>query len=65
MKDVHEGDRTLTDGWPTEYWAYEPFKATRRNWTTRYSSAFRLGINACLMWVDDVDVAVAWTGLLC
>ena len=64
MKDVYEGDRTLTDGWPTEYWAIEPFKATQRNWMTRYSSAFRLGVNACLMWADNGDGAIAWTTLL-
>ena len=44
MKEVYEGDRTLIDGWPTEYWAIEPFRATQRDWTTRYSSAFRLGL---------------------
>ena len=25
MKEVYEGDRTLSDGWPTYYWAIEPF----------------------------------------
>jgi SAM-dependent methyltransferase len=43
MKEVYEGDRILIDGWPTEYWANEPFRATQRDWTTRYSAAFRLG----------------------
>ena len=42
MKEVYEGDRILIDGWPIEYWANEPFRATQRDWTTRYSSAFRL-----------------------
>ena len=41
MKEVYEGDRTLSDAWPTEYYAIEPFRATQRDWTTRYSSAFR------------------------
>ena len=47
MKEVYEGDRTLSDGRPIEYWAIEPFRATQRDWTIRYSSAFRLGLQAC------------------
>ena len=34
MREVYEGDRTLRDGWPTEYWAIEPFRATQRDWMT-------------------------------
>ena len=53
IKEVYEGDRSLTDRWPTEYYAIEPFRVTQRDWTTRYSSAFRLGLQACVLWVDN------------
>jgi len=54
MQEVHEGDRSLSDGWPTEYWALEPFRAKRRDWKTRYSSVFRLGVQACFVCADLV-----------
>jgi chemotaxis methyl-accepting protein methylase len=49
MKEVYEGDRTLSDAWPTYYWGIEPFRATQRDWATRYSSAFRLDLQACAL----------------
>jgi len=43
IKEVHEGDASLTDGWPLEWWGLEPFCHDWRDWTTRYACVFQLG----------------------
>ena len=43
IREVHEGDWSLTDGWPLHYWALEPFQAKRRDCMTRYTSVFQVG----------------------
>ncbi len=42
MKEVHDGDPSIRDGWPLEYWTKEPFQATRRDSMIRYASAFQV-----------------------
>ncbi len=39
-KEVHEGDESLTNGWPLDYWAHEPFLTRQRDWVVRYASTF-------------------------
>jgi chemotaxis methyl-accepting protein methylase len=51
IEEIHEGDRTLRDSWPTQYWAQEPFRARIRDWARRYASVFRVGVNTCLAFV--------------
>jgi chemotaxis methyl-accepting protein methylase len=48
IREIHEGDVSLINGWPLEYWALEPFQARRRDCMTRYASVFQLGVEACL-----------------
>jgi len=43
MEEVHDGDPSIRDGWPFDYWAKEPFDAKRRDAVIRYASAFRIG----------------------
>jgi SAM-dependent methyltransferase len=43
MKQVHEGDPSLTNGWPWEYWGLEPFSDHRPDWQMRYASVFQIG----------------------
>lgn len=43
MREVHEGDYSLTDGWPWEYWGLEPFGEDRSDWRIRYASVFQIG----------------------
>jgi chemotaxis methyl-accepting protein methylase len=43
IRDIHEGDRSLRDGWPLQYWGLEPLQDRRPDWTLRYASAFQLG----------------------
>ena len=41
-KEVHEGDATLREGWPTEYLGLEPIDDHRHDWTLRYAAAFQI-----------------------
>ena len=41
IEEVHDGDPSIRDGWPFDYWAKEPFDATRRDAMIRYASAFQ------------------------
>ena len=43
MREIHEGDTSLRNGWPLNYWALEPFCDDRDDWRIRYASVFRLG----------------------
>jgi hypothetical protein len=43
LKDVHEGDATLTVSWPFKYWGVDPFDKRRPDWRIRYASVFQLG----------------------
>jgi chemotaxis methyl-accepting protein methylase len=45
-REVHEGDVSLMHDWPFEYWALEPFEASRRDRMIRYAAAFQVGVNA-------------------
>ncbi len=42
MKEVHDGDPSIRDGWPFDYWAKEPLDASRRDAAIRYASAFKI-----------------------
>ena len=43
MREVHEGDVSLRNGWPLEYWGLEPFRDDRPDWRLRYASVFQIG----------------------
>ena len=43
LEGVHDGDRTLLEGWPLEYWSIEPFQASHPDRDVRYASVFRTG----------------------
>jgi chemotaxis methyl-accepting protein methylase len=43
LKEIHEGDGSLRQGWPLEYWGLEPFCDDRPDWKLRYASVFQLG----------------------
>lgn len=43
MREIHEGDRSLTEGWPFGWWSLEPFCANRPDWQIRYASVFQIG----------------------
>jgi len=42
MRDVHEGDSSLINGWPLDYWGVEPFCDDRSDWKIRYASVFQI-----------------------
>lgn len=41
IEEVHDGDPSIRDGWPFEYWAKEPLDSKRSDATIRYASAFQ------------------------
>jgi chemotaxis methyl-accepting protein methylase len=43
LKEVHEGDCSLRNGWPLEWWGLEPFCHDRSDWKFRYASVFQIG----------------------
>jgi len=43
IREIHEGDTSLRQGWPLEYWGLEPMLENRADWQTRYASVFQIG----------------------
>jgi chemotaxis methyl-accepting protein methylase len=50
IREIHEGDASLNEGWPLEYWGLEPLRENRRDWEIRYASVFQMAPT------DPVDV---------
>jgi chemotaxis methyl-accepting protein methylase len=42
MEEIYDGDPSIRDGWPFDYWATEPFNPKGRDATIRYASAFKI-----------------------
>jgi chemotaxis methyl-accepting protein methylase len=42
IQEVHEGDSSLRNDWPLEYWGLEPMNRQRQDWQIRYSAAFQV-----------------------
>jgi chemotaxis methyl-accepting protein methylase len=43
IREVYQGDSSLTVGWPLNYWSVEPFSGDRSDWKIRYASVFQVG----------------------
>jgi chemotaxis methyl-accepting protein methylase len=43
IREVHQGDSFLIEGWPLNYWGVEPFCDKRSDWRIRYASVFQIG----------------------
>jgi len=43
--EIHEGDPSLRQDWPLQYWGLEPFDKRRSDWEARYASVFQLGVS--------------------
>ena len=43
LQEVREGDLSLLNGWPLEYWGLEPFSNDRPDRQIRYASVFQAG----------------------
>lgn len=42
IREVHEGDDSLRNGWPLEYYGLEPFCEEKPDWKIRYASVFQI-----------------------
>ena len=43
IHDIHDGDTSLREGWPLNYWGLEPFGEGRLDSDIRYASVFKIG----------------------
>lgn len=43
IREIHNGDPSIREGWPLEYWGLEPFDNGRSDWRIRYASVFQIG----------------------
>jgi hypothetical protein len=43
LEEIHEGDPSLREDWPLQYWGLEPLNRRRRDWRLRYASVFQIG----------------------
>jgi len=43
MVEIHDGDCSVRNDWPWEWWGLEPLNRKRHDWQTRYAAAFRIG----------------------
>lgn len=46
IREIHEGDDSLRNAWPLEYWGLEPLDDRRPDWQLRYASVFKIGESA-------------------
>lgn len=44
IRELHDGDESLRNAWPLEWWGLEPFDESRQDWQYRYASVFQIGI---------------------
>jgi SAM-dependent methyltransferase len=42
MVEIHDGDPSVRDDWPWQWWGLEPLNRRRHDWQTRYAAAFRI-----------------------
>jgi chemotaxis methyl-accepting protein methylase len=43
IREIHEGDDSLRNAWPLQYWGLEPLDDKRPDWQLRYASVFEIG----------------------
>jgi chemotaxis methyl-accepting protein methylase len=43
VEAIHDGDPSVRNDWPWQYWGLEPLDKRRPDWRVRYASAFQLG----------------------
>jgi chemotaxis methyl-accepting protein methylase len=43
LAEIHDGDPSVRQDWPMDWWGLEPLDRTRPDWQTRYASAFQIG----------------------
>jgi SAM-dependent methyltransferase len=42
IREIHDGDPSVRNDWPWEWWGLEPLNDRRRDWESRYAAAYRL-----------------------
>lgn len=44
IREIHDGDDSIRNAWPLEYWSLEPFDDRGRDWRVRYAPVFQIGV---------------------
>jgi SAM-dependent methyltransferase len=42
IREIHDGDPSVRDSWPLEWWGLEPLDDKRHDWQSRYAVAYRI-----------------------
>jgi chemotaxis methyl-accepting protein methylase len=42
IREIHDGDPSVRDSWPLEWWGLEPLDDKRRDWQLRYAAAYHM-----------------------
>lgn len=42
LEEIHDGDPCLRNDWPWRWWGLEPLNRDRKDWRTRYATAFEV-----------------------
>jgi chemotaxis methyl-accepting protein methylase len=42
IREIHDGDPSVRDSWPLEWWGLEPLNDKRRDWQLRYAVVYRM-----------------------
>lgn len=61
VREIHEGDASITSGWPLEYWGLEPLDERHPSWAIRFVSVFQIGNAASSREVTHLDHSVVHT----
>jgi 2-polyprenyl-3-methyl-5-hydroxy-6-metoxy-1,4-benzoquinol methylase len=48
LEEMHDGDPSLREGWPWQYWGLEPLDRRQRDWVVRYASVFQINQGALI-----------------
>ncbi len=43
IEEIHDGDPSVREGWPGEWWGLEPLDKRKENWQMRYAAVFQQG----------------------
>jgi hypothetical protein len=62
VREVHEGDASLRNGWPFGWWGLEPFSTDLPDWKIRYACVFQIGEAPTRMRSEEGEVLPKFHG---
>jgi chemotaxis methyl-accepting protein methylase len=46
IREIHDGDMSIRQDWPLQYWGLEPFDENRRDRDLHYAAVFQIGVES-------------------